>query len=64
MTAAGFPEAKIFPHESHGVRIGAQLVRVGDPAGQDDAVIVADPEPVGREVDVKSVGLVEVIESL
>jgi hypothetical protein len=52
------------PHELHGVLVGAQHVRVGDPAGQDQPVVVVGAGRRDGLVDREGVALVEVVEAL
>src|SRR5205085_612550 len=50
--------------ELDGRLLGSQLVRVGDPAWQHDAVVVAGPRLPQRPVDPEAGGLVEMVEGL
>jgi hypothetical protein len=58
------PEAKNFADEGDGVVVGAEIVGVGDPARQDERVVVTDVGVADGAVGREGLGLVEVVEGL
>ena len=64
MTPTGLPASKKAADEFQCLGLGSQLVRVGDPAGEDEPVVFARVGLADDAVGLEPVGFVEVVESL
>jgi hypothetical protein len=62
--ADGLPRREEVPNELDRPRIGPEGVGVGDPAGQDQGIVIAALDLGNNPVNLKSIALIEMVESL